>query len=125
MIVKVSELYNKGMSGKEILKIIPYSYGTILKWLKQGNMLGLCKYDKHEMRMRGCKKISVNQYTIDDIFLHNFTMIKDAADKNTISTTAIRYGLFKENHISCGYKWYFADDPTQPDPTKIITQQNY
>ena len=125
MIVKVSELYNKGMSGKEILKIFPYSYGTILKWLKQGSMLGLCKYDKHEMRMRGCKKISVNQYAIDDIFLHNFTMIKDAADKNTISTTAIRYGLFKENHISCGYKWYFADDPTQPDPTKIITQQNY
>lgn len=120
LVFKAAELYNYGLSAKEMVEALAYSHSSILKWLKQATELGLCRYNKVEMKMRGQKRVRVNQYSLDGVFMCTYEAIKEAAQNNNISTTGVRYGLFKENHVSCGYQWYIADDPTQPDKTKII-----
>lgn len=68
---------------------------------------------------------SVNQYSLDGQYINSFTSIKDAQQK---------YGSYRGSLVrkrcndsinqlpAYGYYWYYADDPDQPDKTKIFTE---
>ena len=65
----------------------------------------------------------VNQYK-GDVYIQTFESIKSANEAMTNKTTiAIKNCCLKKPHYNTafGYKWFYADDPNQPDKTKIIT----
>lgn len=75
------------------------------------------KFDTIEVnRSTGTK---VNQYTLEGIFIKTYNTIA-LAKKNT-GATNIGSCCRKQRKYSGGYKWYYANDPDQPDKTKIIT----
>lgn len=70
----------------------------------------------------------INKYDLDNNYIETFHKGIDAAkslnkpdEAKKYSGTIIRH-LDNPNHIAYGFKWYYADDPNQPDPTKIITK---
>lgn len=67
---------------------------------------------------------SINQYSIDGQFINTFESIKLAGEQLNIKPPNISAVLSKKNKFSKtagGYKFYYADDPNQPDKTKIIS----
>lgn len=122
MVFKTSLLYEDGKTTKEIMASLECSKSAVETWLKQGVELGLCKYTPVEMKKRGCvhRFKSVNQYTLDGIFIQSFISISDASQQINIGLTSIVRCCKKYQKSAGGFIWYYADDPTQPDPAKII-----
>lgn len=67
------------------------------------------------------KLIPVNQYSLDDKFINTFISTRDAARCNNMSYQTINGVCRKIKKTSGGYKWFYANDETQPDKTKIIS----
>lgn len=66
---------------------------------------------------------AVNQYSKKDEYITTFDSIVEATKTFTNSgSTAITSCCNHKKHYNTafGYKWYYADDPEQPDKTKII-----
>lgn len=71
----------------------------------------------------------INLYSIDDTYINTFNGITDACnnifpDGRKCSTTSIT-GCLKHRYgckTAYGYKWFYVDDETQPDKTKIIKE---
>lgn len=63
----------------------------------------------------------INQYTKNGKFVQTFDSILDAAKFVGLKTSG-DIGKCCKTHKWCpgGYKWYFANDPDQPDKSKII-----
>lgn len=96
-------------------------------------------YGKHHSD-ESCHKISENhadftgekhprcrmicQYDKDDGFIQTWNYIKQASDILGIQRTDIISCCKGRLKSAGGFVWYYADDPTQPDKTKIITKQN-
>lgn len=63
----------------------------------------------------------VNCYTLEDIYVCTYNSLEEAKNavglKNSSNITNVCRG--KRNH-SGGFKWYYANDPNQPDKSKII-----
>lgn len=68
----------------------------------------------------------INKYDLDNNYIETFHKGIDAAKSLNKPGEAKKYSgtiihhLDNPNHIAYGYKWYYADDPNQPDKTKII-----
>ena len=64
----------------------------------------------------------VNCYTKDDKFVFSFKSIDDAGKyynlKNPYNITLV---CQHKRQYAANLKWFYADDPSQPDKTKIIT----
>lgn len=83
-------------------------------WRYQGE-----SFDKFNSALYNNQKI--NQYTLDDIFVKTYSSSVKAKNEMNI-------GYYGNIHRCCnkkaktfkGYKWFFANDPTQPDKSKII-----
>ena len=86
------------------------------------------RYANLENHLTGQKnKLSkvINQYD-GDIFLQTWYGANEIKRQTGIDAAQI-VGCCKHKKgykSAGGYIWYYADDPTQPDSTKIITQQN-
>lgn len=66
-------------------------------------------------------QIKINQYTIENVFVKTHLSSVDAMRELNVSS----YGSIKKCcrgklNTYKGYKWFFANDPNQPDETKII-----
>ena len=124
LVYKSAEMYNDGYSIGYIASNLRYTSGTITSWLKQATNIGLCEYNKTEARKRGRRYLyrAVNQYTKDDVFMQTHSSLSIAASVTAASITAIANCCKKKKYFytSGGYKWFYADDPNQPDKTKII-----
>lgn len=67
-----------------------------------------------------CVGHSVNQYK-NNIYIKTYDTLKKAAiNTNQKSTSNISECCRKKKKLAGGYQWYYADDPEQPDKSKII-----
>lgn len=65
--------------------------------------------------------VRINKYTQNGIFIDTYNNYKYAANSvNTTNTKAISDCCNGENHFYKGYLWFYINDPSQPDKTKII-----
>lgn len=63
----------------------------------------------------------INAYTLDKIFSKTFNTYKDAMYEYKIKYNTNLYRSLNNHEKTCyGFYWYYADDPEQPDKTKII-----
>lgn len=78
--------------------------------------------DEYKNKMSKSKSKKVNQYTMDDVFIKTFDSgisTKEIGATPGIVSRCCK-GLSKH---SGGFKWFYADDPNQPDKTKIILKE--
>lgn len=63
----------------------------------------------------------VNQYSKDNIFIETYDTANQASKKVGLKYSGDIGKCCRGNKKTCGgYKWFFANDPNQPDKTKII-----
>lgn len=74
------------------------------------------KYNSSSNRNR-----EINMYTKDDKFLRMFKNVQTVKDEFCEKDITGIYKCCKgQSKTSLGYKWFYANDPNQPDKTKII-----
>lgn len=78
-------------------------------------------FDKYRINPKD-RSIPVNQYSIDDKFITSFHSAKIASIHINFKggDSAIIKCCKGKQRTSCGYKWFYANDPNQPDKSKII-----
>lgn len=92
-----------------------YAFGYIWRY----DLDPVEKFILHKERLT--KGVKINRYSIDDCFIDAFNSCIDGAENIGIKTSSsISSACKSKSHISHGYKWYYANDPNQPDKTKII-----
>lgn len=64
-------------------------------------------------------QLAINQYTTDDVFVMTYESMSEA--KRVTGATNIHACCIKTRQTAGGFKWFYADDPEQPDKSKIIT----
>ena len=65
--------------------------------------------------------IAVNQYTTNNTFVNTHPSAKQAGiSLNSTSYGGITNCCKGRSQTAYGYKWFYADDPNQPDKTKIV-----
>lgn len=120
-IYKVAKMYNIGVSMSDMAREFNYNINTIRGWLKTATQIGLCSYSSSEAKSRACKtKKMVNQYSTDSCYLNTYASYREAYRQTGIDSSSIRKCCKHIKKSAGGYIWFDADDPTQPDPTKII-----
>lgn len=62
----------------------------------------------------------VNQYSLDNIYINTYQTMKNAGEINNIDPSCISDACRKKTKTAGKYKWYYANDPEQPDKLKII-----
>ena len=64
----------------------------------------------------------VNQYSKDDVFIETHNTANQASKKVGLKYSGDISKCCKGKQKTCGgFKWFYADDPNQPDKSKIIT----
>lgn len=64
----------------------------------------------------------INMYTVDDEFVSQFFNVDMAREfVNAANNSNIYTACRNSGGKAHGYKWYYADDPNQPDKSKIIS----
>lgn len=89
------------------------AYGFV--WRYKGEPFG-----KYETKAKQ-KHTIINQYSLDDKFIERFDSMVEAHNLTGVSKTGITNCCRKKNKTSGGYKWFYANDPSQPDKTKIFS----
>ena len=78
-------------------------------------------FDKYEVvKKEIINNTIVNQYSKDGVFIKTYKSIKEAERDNNISKESISNVCRHKAKTSGGYRWYYANDSSQPDKTKII-----
>jgi predicted transcriptional regulator len=117
LVKSTCELWNNTkMSTGEIAKILNLDKSTIRRYLQQGTLIGMCKYDRNESAKRASKLIiqstkkRVVQLTKENEFLKEWESIADASrNLNTPNTGIIMVCKGKMN-FSSGFKWMYKED---------------
>lgn len=113
---------SKSNTARSVIKgccdgIYNQAYGFV--WRYKGD-----PFDKYEFSINK-KYRQVNVYTLDNLFLDTFVSISQAL-KTVINDGKKRGSAHVSdccNHkrkSAYGYKWFYSDDPSQPDKTKIL-----
>lgn len=90
------------------------TYGYV--WRKHGEPFNKFPLKKHPKTWK-----LVNQYTLDDIFVKTFNSINEVLRfNNNNNKKYVVQCCQKERSSYKGYKWFYAEDNTQPDKTRII-----
>ena len=123
LVKTVSELWNNGYTIQDIVDEVSYSRITIRKWLKQGCAAGICNYTPQEAKIRNRVKfkIGVNQYDIYGNFIAHYNSRTNASDTTGVSLCSIVSTLKGRQKTAGGFLSFEADDPNQPDKSKIIS----
>lgn len=105
--MKIWELWESGLSIKEICEKFPARRETIINILKD-----LPTYSSEEAFQRGLKvrKVGrkVRQYTKENIFIKEYPSVRAAASAIGVSDSAIASSI-KRNGCCNGYKWQYVD----------------
>ncbi len=118
-IVKIiSDLWNDGIkSTTEIGTILKMDSATISKYLKQGNTLGWCTYNKEEVKKATGQKISkslrkkpVIQLTKDGEYLKTWGSPTEAEKEMGMFRGAVSGVCTGEKKTSYGFKWIYKED---------------
>jgi hypothetical protein len=65
--------------------------------------------------------LSVNCYTQDDIYITTYPSMQEGARYTGLKSSTGILGCVKHQYKTAGgYKWFYANDPAQPDKSKII-----
>lgn len=98
------ELYNNGLSIKQIASTLSVSRGSIQNWLRKASLIGLCQYDGKQSVQKYYKE---NQKRVLCIELNKvFDSVKEAAQYFNTSPPNISRCLHSNyNSTSCGYHW--------------------
>ena len=122
LVKTVSDFWNDGHTIQDIVDDVHYSRITIRKWLKQAAQSGLCGYTPIESKMRNRKnlKIAINQYDELGNFIASYDSQAAAFRETGIAACNISSSINGRQKNAGGFIWYKADDPDQPDKSKII-----
>lgn len=122
MICAVAQMYDKGMTVKEIIADTGYCHTTIHKWLKHASKINMCTYNPDESKLRSRRLVekSINQYDKFGVFVATYLSQKDAESKTGIKASMINGVLKNRKKSAGGFTWFYADDPSQPDKSKIV-----
>ena len=123
MICTVANMYDSGMTIKEIIESTGYGHTTIHKWLKHAASINLCTYNPNESKLRSRKLVEklINQYDKFNVFVSTYVSQKDAEIQTGIKSSMINAVLRGRKKSAGGFIWFYSDDPGQPDKTKIIS----
>lgn len=76
------------------------------------------KYPVEKKKNINCRP--VNQYSQEKQYLNTFESIKNASNVSHAHQNSISNCCRGKGKTAGGYLWFYADDPKQPDKTKII-----
>lgn len=79
----------------------------------------LNKYDYKHKKQESPKR-KVNQYTLDDVFICSYLSIRDVCNVINKPHQHIYDCCNHKQTKAYGYKWFYANDDSQPDKSKII-----
>ena len=117
-----ADMYLQGYTVGDISKIMQHSDSTIVNWLKITTKIGKCNYDPYESRRRSKSKhtgYSINQYDISGLFVNTYMSSHEVERRINIPSRTICSAIKSKSHKSHNFLWYKADDPLQPDKSKI------
>lgn len=78
-------------------------------------------YDNQIPKTAKQKERRINQYSLDEKFIRSYISILEACEVLKLDRPSISNCCMKKRYKTVGgYKWFYADDPNQPDKTKII-----
>lgn len=80
-------------------------------------------FDKYPTRAVYPKSRKINKYDIDDKYICTYDSLTLAAESVGTAKSAVPniHGRCNGNGTTAyGFKWYYANDPNQPDKTKIV-----
>ena len=101
--------------------IIPESIGKCCKGHSMQSNGFVFLYNDNDFKKVIYKNIKpVNCYSLDDNFINSYHSIKEASLAIGKKVCGIHDCCKGRQHTAYGYKWFYADDPNQPDKTKII-----
>ena len=127
-IMVAANMYSEGYTVGDIAKLLQHDRHTIVNWLKIVTNIGKCNYDQYESRRRSKSKdlgYTINQYSMDGLFVNTYMSSHDVERKTGFSSRSICTALKRESHKYKNFFWFRANDPNQPDKSKIIaTIQN-
>ena len=93
------------------------AYGFI--WRYHGD--NLYKYKLPNKKQKPGRKFkAVNQYSKNFVYIKTFYSSEEASLKVGCKSSSIRNACNRNGGGCNGYKWYYANDPNQPDKSKII-----
>lgn len=75
-------------------------------------------FNKYRTIDKHCKPL--NCYSLDDKFIKTYISSNDVAEKLNCNAANISACAKGKTRTSNGYKWFYADDISQPDKTKIF-----
>ena len=88
------------------------AYGFV--WRYKGE-----SFDKYIMKNKNLS--GVNQYSLEGLYIASYNSIADSVKKvDGCSSSGISLCCSRKLKQHKGFIWYYADDPNQPDKTKII-----
>lgn len=125
LVKAVCDLWNEGKKTTDISIFTRLDRSTIIKYLKQGKILGWCNYDsKEQLRLSNIEKAKVSaqkrlrrivQLTLDGDLIQYWDSIKEAQEAlNTHSISAVCQGKRKSTG---GFKWMYLEDYEYSDAT--------
>lgn len=122
----IVDMWQAGCGTTEIISKLHIDRSTALDYLHSANDVGIIVYSTKESRRRSTSgnPIAINQYTKDNHYVASYRSAQDVYDKTGIDPSGVRKCCSHNLNSFHGYIWFNADDPTQPDKTKIITKQN-
>lgn len=85
-------------------------------WCYKGN-LPVFDYDK-------MLATPINQYSLDGTYIASYNDIQTASKKTLIKDYSIRSCCKKNQKAAGGFKWYYVNDPEQPNKSKILYSNN-
>lgn len=110
------DLWNSGIhSARKIGNILGFSKGTILRYLKQGNELGLCEYSiKQALEYRTKTSKSINKKVVklrlDGALIEEYESITRAGILNGITQSQISRVCRGDRDKAHGFKWMYKED---------------
>lgn len=91
-------------------------------WRRHGD--SFFKYGNPNIKKKKETK-PINKYSLDDIYIDTYKSANSYAKMNGLAGGSYILETIRfKDHIAYGYKWFYADDPNQPDKSKIILKDN-
>lgn len=113
--------YDSIQSASTATGILPESIGKCCKGQsKQSNGYVFLYHNQNFSHLSYNNVRPVNCYDLDDNFIKTFVSIREASMSVGKSESGVADCCKKEQKTCGGYKWFYADDPNQPNKTKIM-----
>ncbi|WP_144509862.1 zinc-ribbon domain-containing protein [Bacillus sp. FJAT-22090] len=109
----VCEIWNEGNTiTKRIANETSLSLTTVIKYLKRGNEIGLCKYDKTMTVANGAKTMrkKVVKLTMDYGFICVYESLAEASKIEGLSDSTISRYVNGKRKTTGGFKWMYKED---------------